>query len=478
MSLKSHKLTLWLIGAFTITFLFHFLPLIESLYPPGWDSYFYLVQAKSFIQEGQMHSSRISLFYSLLIGFSYVTNDYVLSYKLLVAIGASSIPALICYYGVRKNTHRFWLIIVIAWCCLSPHYHYFCSQFCKNALGTTFLLATLFSIFNKKWAYALLFTALSLLTHKLTGVISLVAFSVALIMIIPSNKRILLLIILLLSGISIPFLLPQIISFDDILRQTDIIQWTPTWMPLAFSTELASSISAFWHIEIWAMAFLALIFPYLLFRIKRRKEALIYSLTSLICLFPFLIWSKDGFAFRLLILLPILTLSMLVFLKEVKILSFVASLILIGISGFGYFNYHPKQYNPNYPEYAFVVRKLSNVIPPNFGGLIVTHRGLAEFITFNIDKDAMPWRADYFIPDSNYLRLAYIPKSKMVSLPDAVVQEISLNYYLLPESSWQATLKGLSINDQAYLTTWKNPQEVRPSFFKKYKVQKLSIKKP
>lgn len=471
MSLKRNELILWLIGAFAITFLFHFLPLLSSPFAPGWDSYFYLVQAKSFIQEGHMHSSRLSLFYSLLIGLSYITSDYVLSYKLLLAFGASSIPTLLCFFGIKNGTHRFWLVVIIVWCCLSPHYHYFCTQFCKNTLGVSFMLGTLFSLFNKKWGYAALFTALSIFTHKLTGIISIVAFSVALITIIKSKKRVVLLTTLLLSGIGIPFLFPQILSFDDLLRQTDALQWTPSWQPYAFSIEFDSRISTFWHIEIWSTAIMSLILPLVLFRMRTRKEALIYMVISLICLFPFLVWNKDGFAFRLLILLPILVLSMLILIRDLKFITFVLALIFIGNSCLGYFKYEPEHYDPNFPEYAFVTRKVSKLLPIDFDGLIVTHRGLAEFITFHLKVDAMPWRADYDIPDKHYLRLAYIPKSRMINLPDSVVREVSMNYYLLPESAWQAILKDVGPSRFDDLTTWKNPQRIRPPFFKKYKVK-------
>lgn len=95
--------------------------IFKTSYAPGWDSYFYIVQVKSWVEIGTLHSERYNLIYPLLYLIHFFTLDYVLSYKLLTILSFSSFP-IIVYKLLNaldvKQKHAFMVALL---CLINPH---------------------------------------------------------------------------------------------------------------------------------------------------------------------------------------------------------------------------------------------------------------------------------------------------------------------------------------------------------------------
>jgi len=132
---------------FILSFFLHLLLLLKTPFATGWDGYYYLIQVKSFLLEGQMHSPDAALFYPLLIFFTRLFSDALFALKFLSAlIAAFFIPA--AYYTAKgflpasdsQRNNRFSPAILTACFFLfSPALFYLAAHFPKNLLGFLFL---------------------------------------------------------------------------------------------------------------------------------------------------------------------------------------------------------------------------------------------------------------------------------------------------------------------------------------------------
>lgn len=110
--------------------------------------------------------------------------------------------------------------------------------------------------------------------------------------------------------------------------------------------------------------------------------------------------------------------------------------------------------------------------------LVIAHKGLAEYIKFTTDKDAMSWIPEYEIDSTKLWRIAVIDRPPLEYYQqkgfEHSVFRLSMNYFLLPEWHWQNILTRIKNNDEDLykeILNWQNPNTVRPGFMKKYKVE-------
>ena len=115
--------------------------LAQTPYANGWDSYFYLVQVKSWVEEGAMHSPEASLIYPFLRAVLFFTGDYVQMYKVGAAVLAGSFTFMVfaVAQSIGKTLPRSAGLAVPmllgAWTVCSPHLGYVAAQYPKNLLG-------------------------------------------------------------------------------------------------------------------------------------------------------------------------------------------------------------------------------------------------------------------------------------------------------------------------------------------------------
>jgi len=105
--LKKEKRGGWgdVLVLFCLSFLFRYLALQQTTYANGWDAYFYLIQIKSWIEEGTMHSSDSSLIYPLMRVIDWFSDGYVLSFKLTSAFLASTLVVLVYFFGKKTTSY-------------------------------------------------------------------------------------------------------------------------------------------------------------------------------------------------------------------------------------------------------------------------------------------------------------------------------------------------------------------------------------
>ena len=125
---------------FTSSFILRFYIYNKSPFANGWDSYFYIVQIKSYLEEGAMHSSRSSIFYPLLLFFKFLIVDYESTYKItsafIVACFSLAFFRTAWYLSKKSNV----AYIMGAYTLLSFQLTYFGAQYPKNLLGVVLFL--------------------------------------------------------------------------------------------------------------------------------------------------------------------------------------------------------------------------------------------------------------------------------------------------------------------------------------------------
>lgn len=83
----------------------HYISLAHSDFANGWDGYYYVMQAHSFIEYGYLQSKDYSLIYLYYIFLSFIIQDYVLAFQLGTALLSATFSVsifYIIYYSFQK----------------------------------------------------------------------------------------------------------------------------------------------------------------------------------------------------------------------------------------------------------------------------------------------------------------------------------------------------------------------------------------
>ena len=452
----------------------------QTPYANGWDAYFYLVQVKSWIGEGRMHSPDASLIYPFFRLLYWLTGDYVHMYQLGAALLAGMVTAAVVLVGwgcgrpqgspQRTTT---WSVLPGAISLASPHLTYFCAQYPKNALGWVFFLL-LYAALQRQFTHKVVrmcvlagLLALNYVGHRLTfGLGVLLVLGVVF---FESPRRVswTMLAWLALAGglvFGLGAILPGLLHITDWGRLghlwPDTVQFSPVSFVQTFGIE---RLTTAWCMEMGLSltAWLALMFR---FKHLSSAEKTLWGM-GLLLLWPFQSWSLTSMAYRF-YLLFVLFLPLFAWIYAPKKIhwTWVPSLLLVLISPWTHQGYDPKKHDPQYPVYEQVSKKAvayfsENNIRP---ALIIAHNALAEFITFSYNVDAMPWLPEYPIDADKLWRIA-VPGQRL--LPDSV-HAFVLNgqYVLLREVDWQKWLRQCTPDENALPQTWKNPDRIRPAF--------------
>ncbi len=451
---------------FIISLLIRWQALNQTSFANGWDSYFYLDQVKHLIEHGELHTARVSILYPLLQVIQWFTQDYILSYKVLSSIIISIIPVLFFFIGKKISSSFYWGLVLGAFMIFSPHLTFFGSQYLKNTLGIVFLLLTLQSLLERKIILSILCVILSFLTHKLTGGLSIVLFYLFFVINGPKRSFVTNLFLLITPWIT----LVLFGMFSSRLSSEIILQ--PSFMPLKLIALYKESMSSLWIIEI--ILLLLLLFITGITLTKQHKGIILIWFLLIFMLFPFLEWNTQGLSLRLTLLLFVLSPILLLCLKTAinKYVVYVLGGLLIGLSFFSWKNYSPEKHDPNYPFYETLSHRIEPVLLKKDIQELVAHKSLAEFLSFHLEKDVMPWvpeedltnnlwRVGYGLSEQN---LHYYLRDKTSSF-----YALAGNYFLIKEQEWSNLLKKVQQDDKTLytdLTNWKNPSRAKPNFLK------------
>ena len=473
----------------------------QSEFATGWDSYFYLVQLKSIVETGRMHSPEGSLIYPFLRVFYWITQDYVSALKWGTAFLCGVWTFLM--YGIPRT--RSMGLLLASWSIFSPQLTYFGAQYPKNLLGivlfATFLYAAdggrvtadglrptanggrlgaglywyglmgvllLVNYFGHRMTFGLcvLYGVLQLLWHiqksTLRGLLNWRQWVFA---------GVCVMVLLVVSRF-----VPGLAHYTDLQRLQGTFSMWPQFAPWSFVTTFGlEKVSSFWMFELVVVLLLLVTALYGWLWNKPFRDSLDIPslLVCLLLLFPFLTWSYVGLSWRFFLILVLLV--PLVFRKMVFRRGVWAILIAMAASAeFSWKSYNPILQDPNYALMAFITQRVdartADSLKPE---LVIAHNALAEYYTFTTGFDAMPWIPEYTIDSTRLWRIATGVRLETLQYyvgekHRGMVFPLDGGYVLLRESDWQtAIIRAQKEDDQVFINaanSWRNPHKMRPGW--------------
>ncbi|OPL19318.1 MAG: hypothetical protein AVO35_11265 [Candidatus Aegiribacteria sp. MLS_C] len=496
------------------------LAVLRSDHPTGWDGYYYLVQVRTLLSEGEMHSPEYSPVYIPMILFRLLTGSCLWAFRLTAVL--ARVLFVLSVFVLSRTLVRSWggggdepaltALAAAAMAVMSPSLDFFSAQFPKNLLGFCLLLffASSVIVLSGRWqrgafrvnapglSVSLLLFAATFLTHRFSAVLA-VAFM--LLYLVPpvfrgSERRIpavataaaalLLAVLTVLSG-----RIPLAPSLRDLERVTGDLSASPSLVPLEFVRSFGSfRMSLPWLLETGAaslapvLSAVLLLIPAVRDRVRPGGGYASVLVLSMVGLFPFLEFSLTGLAYRLLfatlLLFPLVCLPWLVgtvrFLRRRsggRVLPAVGlTAVLAGMSFLTAPSYDPVLHDPPYDRYEEISDRVAELLSGSDFELVVAHRSLAEVITFRHGIDALPWAPEERFTRERVWRVTagvmrgefawYLGSGAM----DSLYRRLPGDYALLREDAWESFLEGIA-GDPALLEavgTWRNPMDVRPGY--------------
>lgn len=465
---------------FILSFSIRFLSLHQTPYANGWDGYFYINQIQALFEEGRMDVPDRSLIYPLLAGTEVLIHDYILSFKITVALLAALFSTIVVLLALRWSDEFSIGVVIGSFTLFSPQLTYFASQYPKNLLGLIFFVLMVYSADSKfKWL-PFLFFMLNLFGHRVTVILSAFYLTLHFFQVAFNRRTIAIALVALLILAGAGFILPGLLNIRDLERLNDIFSAKPQFGPWSLVSSFGiDKFSILWLCEIvlccvvFAWSIIAMI------KNIKRKELDPRLLNTVIVLsvliFPFLNWSDSGLALRLTLIFFLVCPLVLIFILKDLALPRVnwAFVILFAIGSlFSYKSYEPEKHDPPYALYEQICSRIVNVASSNCE-LIIAHKSLAEAVVFYTGIDAMSWRPEYFISNESLWRVATDVKDihlrRYLKEDDGqYVHRVSANYVFIREDVWQRFLTAVDDPDILNaISTWRNPDDFRPSYLKR-----------
>lgn len=452
----------WFLGGFFFCFssILHFHFLNQSEFATGWDSYFYIIQIKSFFEEGSMHSNDVSLIYPFYFCLYFLIENYELSFKVGSALLVGLYTLSLFLVGLEKSKPSAFLLV--SWSLASPHLTYFSSQYPKNLLGLCFFIFFIYFLQKRNWKFCILFFILNIFAHRMSIFLCVISIGVFGLSQIKNKKYLLLIPLLLTLVLALGFFFKGILTIYDFERFKGILSSKPSFIFYQFLEIF--DFSTLWKSELFILLMIAV---FVLF--KREKSDIEKMILSILLLFifPFYHCILDNLIFRLcmaiFLLLPLLLPIIFNNSKQTKWIAF--SLFLICL--FSASSYLPKKHDPPYLRYQKMCKKLPN---KNIE-LIIVHKGFAEYLTFYTGIDALPWQVEYNVNPEKLWRIVHKIDYQyfIYHLKDSPnYQRLGFHYTLIREDIWQELVKKMKTeNDKIYLEhtkKWYNPHVIRPQY--------------
>lgn len=504
------KRRVFLTGAalFSLSAALRYAALNQTPFANGWDGYFYLVQLKSWVESGRMHSPDASLVYPCLRLFYWFTGDYVTALKLGAAVLAGLFTWAIFAVAEREaaalsdeSAHRAGAgIFIAAVSVFSPQLTYFTAQFPKNLLGAVLLVSFIGSVpplndagrrrAGKSWLLPVILLILNYFGHRLTFSLALLFLACRFVFVFREQEperrgahlRTLAWAIPAVAGAVLiaGAFFPGLFHFIDFGRLSGVFSPAAQFAPWSFVSRFGRErLSGWWLAEI-AGATACWGFMVIRLMIRRplpSRRGLHYPLLCLcsLMLFPFLEWSFTGIAYRLflvfILLAPLLLIDLSCVRKRRTGVIFAAFLLVS--SFFSRKSYRPPLHDPDYDLFSRTTTNARRYLSDKSPELIIAHNALAEFYTFTTGTDAMPWLPEHRVDSARLWRIAAdVPLQTVRYYAGAgrepVVRSLGYPYILLPEYVWNAVIdRAKRENDEAFLADalgWRNPSHIRPAW--------------
>lgn len=456
------------------SFFLHLTLLQESPFANGWDGYFYLVQLKSLVETGEMHSRDYSPVYLLLRGFYAICGDYVLAYKLLSAGLAASFTFLVGWIAQRFSQNIWVVLILVLWSLSSSSLGFFMANFPKNLLGLNFLLLCMgFSLQPGQWPRFLGLGG-ALWSHRMTaglGLLFLLGEQL-------TWKRLGYAFAAGLGLVLVALAVPGLLNLSDFQRFEGAFDW-PGWPHLRFANLLGrENIPMTWKTELLlgslGLLLLGLAWvrrPFAFNQQLKWMRGLTFLALVLFC--PFFKMDLTGIGYRFFLAGMLLSpLFFLPYLSQIKKVFFWGLLgLLIFANGLRFQTFSLKAFDPDYGYFQMIGGQIpADEVPIE---LIIGHKSMAELITFERGIDVLPWQPEYEVDSLKLWRIsADIFASDFRAYLSAeewkTVYRISADYHFLREDLWQRFRGRVERNGDEELleriVSWRNPYRMRPAF--------------
>ena len=197
-----------------------------------------------------MHSSRLSLFYPILILGQWIVEDYELTYKFIAAlfVGIFSVQVFRVSNSLSGNDDL--ARLAACYTVFSPQLTYFGSQYSKNLLGVVLFLWLFQYISKSHYLKAGILLVINFFGHKLTAGISVIALLAQLFLKKIERRHLILIGSVIGTIVVILSALPVIFGADDLKREgmglTTVFHW-PSWTYINTFGELLSGV---WKIDV------------------------------------------------------------------------------------------------------------------------------------------------------------------------------------------------------------------------------------
>ena len=458
-----------------------FLALNQTAYANGWDGYYYVMQAHSWIEYGHLQSLDYSLVYPFYTSIAYLIPDYELSFKIGSAIisGLLLMSVSLLVYQVHKQVVP--VLIILSFLCFSPLLTYFVVQFPKNVLGLSFFIGFLLMLQRKRTLGITFFFVLTIMTHRMMAGFALIVLLGYGLQFLP--KRWLLATLVMAALLS---LLPGIFHWTDLERLDGMFSIWPQFAPWSFYRLFQSSWSRWWGIELVLIVVMLgfTFYWYVKNKLWQHDNIVIqwvFPLLILLSLCPFMIFMNGSLGYRFFMVVPVFLVIYVVLISTVEHgkLMVAMSFGFLIMSLFSFRSYNPKLHDPPNQVYELITNRIVAAYDPEQYPLIVAHKSLAEMIIYQTDFDALNWKPDKS-KSQKALRitngLAYYHFSKYLSEQELnELIKLTTNYYSLPESLWLHFLERVKESADTEMINrikrYQNPMEVLPAFLSKSKPQ-------
>ncbi|MFW5808335.1 MAG: hypothetical protein ACOCWH_04695 [Spirochaetota bacterium] len=506
-----------------VLFIQTYASLVQTAYANGWDGYYYLVQVRSWFTDGQMHSEDHTLIYPLMIAVQTLTDDYILTYKVASSLARTLFVVSVAVYGavlcgavsahnddtVQYSFFQNWapVLCIASWAAAAPVSFYFISQYPKNMLGFSFFFffcavleyirsargkdkTPLISATAPLYIILFLLFAAAFVTHRFSGALSLVALCVYVFMYMLQHHRHVVLYGLAAAAavFSLSLLLPGTLHLYDLERFSGSLAPEARILPLVFMENVGvGKFPLYWKAGMYASyAGMGAFTLFTLYRLlsSRLTDAKGWKLAPLALLFllgvfPFYTFSLTGIGSRFFlgaqIAAPLLIAGIPDLIRRLPQWTVtVFSLLLVLSSVFTYRAYDPALFDPPYNYYAAIVDRAVRLIDKmdEKPSLVVAHKSLAEFMTFESGIDVLPWAPEERYSRETVWRIVYGLSGDAVDGYGSVGMRKRMyflkgRYTLIREDDWHSLAGRLSREAPETfdgLDTWLNPMRVRPAY--------------
>lgn len=479
------------------------LALAQTPFANGWDSYFYLVQLKSWIETGHMHSPEASLVYPLMRGFVWLFGDYVSGYKWCAASLAGWAVGLAAWGNIKQaptgaagqSAPRFWsaspALLPALILLFSPQLTFFTAQYPKNLLGFAFFLCLVYSMPEKPgegWRAVitpLIWLIINYFGHRLTFVLSALyllfwamwAYGVKIRGVLSGRQAGIALLVLAILSVLASWLFPGLFHPADLERLSGVLGKGFQFAPWSFVQDFGPSRMKGWWLAEIAVAVLLLLLTAVRLAVKPWRMAVTLRTKALftlgiLLLFPGLEWSMTGVVCRFFMVYVLLAPLMAFDGRRMGMLwSYTTGILLFAGALLSWRSYVPSLHDPDYRLFAQVTAAASTDETYSSARplLVIAPNALAEYFTFTTGVDALPWLPEYPVDTARLWRIAGQMRQKTVEYyANGSVCHLPGGYLWVREDRWQAALERARMEgDSVYVeqaTGWPNPSRQRPAY--------------